>query len=148
MLLPSTNPLLTQKSDLPPALERIKTKTPLEDWVFTSDYAVPLLQRQLGTASLDGFGLSQHPMAAIVAGAILHYVRSTQRVELGHIDSIRFYERSEHLQLDQVTVRNLELIEPIFSETGSCDNPFPHPRLLSDADGQAHASSVDPAPGP
>jgi DNA mismatch repair protein MutS len=124
LLLPGTNPQLIQKSDLPPALERIKTKTALEDWVFTSEYAVPLLQRQLGTASLDGFGLSQHPMAAIVAGAILHYVRSTQRVELGHIDSIRFYERAEHLQLDQVTVRNLELIEPIFSETGSATTLF------------------------
>jgi len=124
VLLSGTNPLLIQKTDLPPALERIKTKTPLEDWVFTRDYAVPLLERQLGTASLDGFGLSQHPMAAIAAGAILHYVRTTQRVELGHIDSIRFYERTEHLQLDQVTVRNLELIEPIFSEAGSATTLF------------------------
>ncbi len=119
VLFPAANPLLSQKSELPPALDRIKTKTPLEDWVFTRDYAVPLLERQLGAASLDGFGLSQHPAAAIAAGAILHYVRSTQRVELGHIDSIRFYERAEHLQLDQVTVRNLELVEPIFSEAGS-----------------------------
>jgi DNA mismatch repair protein MutS len=124
VLLSGTNPLLVQKTDLPPALERIKTKTPLEDWVFTKDYAVPLLERQLGAASLDGFGLSQHPMAAIAAGAILHYVRTTQRVELGHIDSIRFYERTEHLQLDQVTVRNLELIEPIFSEAGSAITLF------------------------
>jgi DNA mismatch repair protein MutS len=119
VLFSGANPLLTAKAELPPAFERIKTKTPLEDWVFTSDYAVPLLERQLGTASLDGFGLTHHPAAAIAAGAILHYVRSTQRVELGHIDSIRFYERSEHLQLDQVTVRNLELVEPLFSEAGS-----------------------------
>ena len=119
VLFAGTNPLLTQKSEIPPALERVKTKTPLEDWVFTRDYVVPLLERQLGTASLDGFGLSNHPAAAIAAGAILHYVRSTQRVELGHIDSIRFYERSEHLQLDQVTVRNLELIEPLFSDAGA-----------------------------
>ncbi len=118
VLFSGTNPLLIQKTELLPALERIKTKTPLEDWVFTRDYAVPLLERQLGTASLDGFGLSQHPAAAIAAGAILHYVQSTQRVELGHIDSIRFYERAEHLQLDQVTVRNLELVESIFNETG------------------------------
>jgi DNA mismatch repair protein MutS len=119
VLFPGGNPLLTQKNELPPALERVKTKTPLEDWIFTRDYAVPLLERQLGTASLDGFGLTHHPAAAIAAGAILHYVHSTQRVELGHIDSIRFYERSEHLQLDQVTVRNLELIEPIFSDAGA-----------------------------
>lgn len=118
VLLQTTNPLLAQSTELPAALDRIKTKTSLEDWVFTKDYAVPLLERQLGTASLDGFGLTQHPAAAIVAGAILHYVRDTQRVELGHIDSIRFYERAENLQLDQVTVRNLELIEPVFSDAG------------------------------
>jgi DNA mismatch repair protein MutS len=119
VLLPGTNPLLTQSVELPAALDRVKTKSTLEDWVFTRDYAVPLLERQLGTASLDGFGLAQHPAAAIAAGAILHYVHQTQRVELGHIDSIRFYERSEHLQLDQVTVRNLELVEPIFSDAGA-----------------------------
>jgi len=118
VLLQGANPLLAQSSELPASLDRIKTKTTLEDWVFTRDYAVPLLERQLGTASLDGFGLTQHPAAAIAAGAILHYVQQTQRVELGHIDSIRFYERSEYLQLDQVTVRNLELIDPIFSDTG------------------------------
>lgn len=116
VLLSGSNPLSAQKSEIPPALERIKTKTVLEDWIFTRDYAIPLLERQLGTASLDGFGLSQHPAAAIAAGAILHYVQSTQRGELGHIDGIRFYERAEHLQLDQVTVRNLELVEPIFSD--------------------------------
>jgi DNA mismatch repair protein MutS len=101
-----------------PALGSIRTKTSIEDWVFTSDYAVPLLERQLGAASLDGFGLSHHPAAAIAAGVVLHYARQTQRTDIGHIDSIRFYERAEHLQLDQVTVRNLELVEPIFSEAG------------------------------
>jgi len=119
LLFPGANPLLAQKTELPGTLEHIRTKTPIEDWVFTKDYAVPLLERQMGTTSLDGFGLSQHPAAAIAAGAILHYVRSTQRVELGHIESIRFYERAGHLQLDQVTVRNLELVEPIFSEAGA-----------------------------
>ncbi|WP_158748919.1 DNA mismatch repair protein MutS [Acidobacterium sp. S8] len=119
VLFAGTNPMLAHKAELPATFDRIKTKTPLEDWVFTRDYAVPLLERQLGAASLDGFGLSQHPAAAIAAGAILHYAQNTQRGELGHIDSIRFYERAEHLQLDQVTVRNLELIEPIFSDSGS-----------------------------
>lgn len=125
VLLSGTNPplLLTQNTNLS-ALDRIKTKTHLEDWVFTKDYAVPLLERQLAAASLDGFGLSLHPAAAIAAGAILHYVRSTQRAGLEHVDNIRFYERSEHLQLDQVTVRNLELIEPLFSGAGATTTLF------------------------
>ena len=110
LLLPAS----LSESDLN-GLEAIRTKTPLDDWIFTSEYAIPLLERQLEAHSLDGYGLTGHPAAAIAAGAALHYVRQTQRLELVHLDSIRFVERSGNLQLDQVSVRNLELIEPLFS---------------------------------
>jgi DNA mismatch repair protein MutS len=93
------------------------TETPLEDWVFSSDYAVPLLENQLGVISLEGFGLQGKPAAATAAGAILHYVRSTQRGSLQHVDRIGFYDRQEYLVLDAVTVRNLELVEPLFANT-------------------------------
>jgi DNA mismatch repair protein MutS len=97
------------------------TETPLEDWIFSPDYAVPLLENQLGVISLEGFGLHGRPAAATAAGAILHYVRSTQRgtATLHHVDRIAFYDRQEHLVLDAVTVRNLELAEPLFANTGS-----------------------------
>lgn len=100
-------------------VERIKTRTAVEDWVFARDYAIPLLQRQLGVASLDGFGLAQHAHAAIAAGVVVHYVRQTQQNDAGHVDTINYYERSQHMHLDQVTVRNLELLEPIFSDSGA-----------------------------
>ena len=95
------------------------TETPLEDWVFSPDYAVPLLENKLGVLSLEGFGLQGRPAAATAAGAILHYVRSTQRGTLEHVDRIGFYDRQEHLILDAVTVRNLELVEPLFANTGA-----------------------------
>ena len=57
--------------------------------------------------------------AATAAGAILHYVRSTQRGTLEHVDRIGFYDRQEYLVLDAVTVRNLELVEPLFANTSS-----------------------------
>jgi DNA mismatch repair protein MutS len=98
------------------ALDPIRTKTRLDAWAFSADYAIPLLERQLGARSLDGFGLAGHAAAAIAAGAALHYVRSTQAGDLSHIDSLRFYERSEHLELDPVSVRNLELVEPLFAD--------------------------------
>src|SRR5262249_532293 len=59
--------------------------------------------------------LAGKPAAASAAGAILHYVRSTQRGTLDHVDRIGFYERQNCLVLDTVTVRNLELIEPLFA---------------------------------
>jgi DNA mismatch repair protein MutS len=95
------------------------TETPLEDWVFNPDYAVPLLENKLGVLSLEGFGLQGRPAAATAAGAILHYVRSTQRGTLEHVDRIGFYDRQEYLVLDAVTVRNLELVEPLFANTSS-----------------------------
>ncbi|HWF92039.1 MAG TPA: DNA mismatch repair protein MutS [Terriglobales bacterium] len=89
--------------------------TPLDDWIFSPDHAIPLLENQFGVLSLEGFGLAGKPAAASAAGAILYYVRSTQRGKLDHVDRIGFYERQNCLILDAVTVRNLELIEPLFA---------------------------------
>jgi DNA mismatch repair protein MutS len=85
------------------------------DWVWTRDFALPLVERQLSVHSLEGFGLVGHDAAAIAAGAVLHYVRTTQKNEALHIDSLKFEEHSTALELDQVTVRNLELVEPLFA---------------------------------
>jgi DNA mismatch repair protein MutS len=92
--------------------------TPLDDWIFAPDYALPQVENHFGVLSLEGFGLSGRNAAGCAAGAILHYIRTTQRGTLDHVDRIGFYERQNCLVLDSVTVRNLELIEPIFAGTG------------------------------
>src|SRR5205823_3312560 len=94
-------------------------ETPLDDWIFSPDHAIPLLENHFGVLSLEGFGLAGKPAAASAAGAILYYVRSTQRGTLDHVDRIGFYERQNCLVLDAVSVRNLELIEPLFAGTDS-----------------------------
>ncbi|HZZ39961.1 MAG TPA: DNA mismatch repair protein MutS [Acidobacteriaceae bacterium] len=121
LIFPAAAGPLGPKADaatLEPLLNQIKTRSPIDDWVFSSDFALPLLQRQLGSQSLEGFGLAGHPAAAIAAGAIVHYVRTTQHSDATHVDSLRYYGRAEHLHLDQVTARNLELVESLFSEAG------------------------------
>ena len=55
------------------------TETPLEDWVFAPDYAMPLVENQFGVLSLEGFGLAGRTQRLAAAGAILHYVRSTRK---------------------------------------------------------------------
>ena len=95
--------------------EGVRTKTGLEDWVFMADYAVPLLRKHFGVQSLDGMGLAGHEVAATAAGALVHYLQKTMQGGLEHIDTIRFVERAECLVLDSVSVRNLELVEPLFS---------------------------------
>jgi DNA mismatch repair protein MutS len=107
--------LLAASAEAPAQLEKIPARTRVEDWVWTREYAVPLVERQLNVRSLEGFGLDGHEPAAIAAGAVLHYVRSTQKNDALHIDSLKFEEHSTALELDQVTVRNLELVEPLFS---------------------------------
>jgi DNA mismatch repair protein MutS len=90
-------------------------ESPLDDWIFAPDHAIPLLENHFGVLSLEGFGLAGRTAAAAAAGAILYYVRSTQRGSLDHVDRIGWYERQNCLVLDAVTTRNLELIEPLFS---------------------------------
>jgi DNA mismatch repair protein MutS len=112
----------------------------LEDWIFQRDYAERILREQFGVAELTGFGLDDHPQALSAAGAIVHYLRenaargpdtgvgstSTQppSVEaLQHLDRVRYYEQHETLVLDPVSVRNLELLTPIFTEESSRSGP-------------------------
>jgi DNA mismatch repair protein MutS len=99
-------------------------ETPLDDWVFAPDYAIPQVENHFGVLSLEGFGLADRSAAATAAGAILHYVRTTQRGSLDHVDRIGFYERQNCLVLDAVTVRNLELIEPLFAGAGDNATSF------------------------
>lgn len=106
---------LAGESETAVGLDAIRTKTAVEEWVFTAEYAVPLVRNHFKVHSLDGMGLGGHEAAAVAAGALLHYMRATKQGGLEHVDGLRFYERSTCLELDAVSVRNLELVEPLFS---------------------------------
>jgi DNA mismatch repair protein MutS len=90
-------------------------RTDLEDWIFSFDYADRTLRDHFRLLSLDGCGLANRQAAICAAGAILHYLRETQRAALEHLDRPTFYDRAESMLLDAVTVRNLELVEPLFA---------------------------------
>ena len=96
-------------------LEGIRTKTAIESWVFHTEHAVPLLQAQFRVHSLDGMGFAGRNSAVTAAGVVLEYLKRTKQGALEHLDGLRFYERSTCLELDAVTVRNLELVDPLFS---------------------------------
>jgi DNA mismatch repair protein MutS len=117
LLGPSANKTLLSTSDPEESagLDAIRTKTPVEDWVFNSQHALPLLRQHFKVLTLDGLGLAHHESAAIAAGALVHYLRHTKQGALEHLEAVRFYERSGCLELDAVSVRNLELVDPLFS---------------------------------
>ena len=81
----SSEVLYPASAALAAPLDRLPTRTRVEDWVWTRDFAVPLVERQMNVRNLEGFGLSDHPAAAIAAGAVIHYVRTTQKLSLIHI---------------------------------------------------------------
>jgi DNA mismatch repair protein MutS len=114
-LLGGVNLVGEDASEPEAGLDGIRTKTALEEWVFTPEYALPLVRGHFKVHSLDGLGLGGREMAATAAGALLHYMRQTKQGGLEHVDRLRFYERSSCLELDAVSVRNLELVEPLFS---------------------------------
>jgi len=90
-------------------------RTEIEEWAFTPDYADRTLREHFKLLSLDGCGLANRPAAVGACGAILHYLRETQRAALEHLDRPSFYDRADSMLLDAVTVRNLELVEPLFA---------------------------------
>ncbi len=90
-------------------------KTDVESWVFGADYAARSLCDHFHLLSLDGCGLEHRPLATGAAAALLHYLRETQRAALDHLERPAFYNRADALVLDATTVRNLELVEPLFA---------------------------------
>ena len=86
-------------------------KTNLEDWLFDADYSERVLKDQMQTATLEGFGLSGRPAAIGACGAIVHYVRQTQKAALEHVNAIVYQDTANYLILDSATIRNLELFE-------------------------------------
>src|SRR5882762_177452 len=125
----------------------------IDDWAFQHDYAHRILKEQFGVAELSSFGLEGHPHALAASGAIVHYLReNAARVSgfvltnpdkkevadtsgsagasgppsleaLGHLDRVRYYEQHDALVLDPVSVRNLELLNPIFSDDSGKNVP-------------------------
>jgi DNA mismatch repair protein MutS len=90
-------------------------KSEVEPWVFGTDYAARSLCDHFRLLALDGCGLEGRPLAIGAAAAILHYLRETQRSALDHLDRPSFYNRADTMILDATTVRNLELVEPLFA---------------------------------
>jgi DNA mismatch repair protein MutS len=84
---------------------------PLDEWVFTSDYANDILLKHFGTSSLKGFGVEQLPLGIIAAGAALHYLAETQHDKVDHISHLTRIDEDRFVWLDRFTIRNLELFQ-------------------------------------
>jgi DNA mismatch repair protein MutS len=86
---------------------------PRAPWHFEIDSATRALTEQFRTRDLAGYGCADKPLAIAAAGALLAYVRETQKSALPHLLSITTEERDAALIMDPATRRNLELDESI-----------------------------------
>jgi len=94
------------------------TLTALDDWQFQKDDCAALLLEHFKVRTLDGYGLARKDEAIRAAGACLRYARDTQRAAAEHISDLVYFEPQDHLVLDSVTVRNLELVESLAGGSG------------------------------
>src|SRR6266568_8059820 len=85
-----------------------------EGWEFDPELAREDLTRTFRLASLDGLGIEASDRAALgAAGALLRYARELKPGGLPHLARPRILRRGDVLQLDEMTRRNLELVEPL-----------------------------------
>lgn len=89
--------------------------SPVADWHFEYETAEQILTAHFKVRTLDGYGLKDMPSGVCAAGAILHYLRATQRNSLAQLTIIRAYSTANFMVLDQFTRRNLELTETLVS---------------------------------
>ncbi|MBK8653475.1 MAG: DNA mismatch repair protein MutS [Haliscomenobacter sp.] len=82
----------------------------LEEWVFTRDFATEKLHRHFEVQNLKGFGIEGLELAQIAAGAVLHYLATTENNNLRHISRINRVQPDRYVWLDRFTIRNLELL--------------------------------------
>jgi DNA mismatch repair protein MutS len=92
------------------------TVTGIDPWVFDFEYAERQLLDMYGLHSLDGLGISGHPLAVAAAGALLHYLRETQRSALAHLDRPKYVQQADWMMLDPVTIRHLEVFDSLYQQ--------------------------------
>ena len=93
------------------------TVTTVDAWAFDPEYAERLLLNTFGLHNLDGLGIAGRELCIRAAGAALHYLRDTQRSALPHLDPPTFFEQREWMVLDPVTIRHLEIFDPLYQQT-------------------------------
>jgi DNA mismatch repair protein MutS len=85
--------------------------TPVDAWTFDDESARRTLLDQLRAGGLEGFGLDRRPAAVAAAGALVHYLQATQKVDLAHVRAITYRQHADALLVDPTTLEHLEILE-------------------------------------
>lgn len=80
-------------------------------WAFNVKHAEKNLLEQFNAASLIAYGIGGKENVIAAAGALIEYLRDTQKHALVNIHSIKLINRNRYMELDPIAVRNLELVK-------------------------------------
>ncbi len=91
-----------------------RLRTYRDDWVFDYASAVDEVKRRYGIQSLEAFGFQREDRLLVQAtGALLAYVAEIRPGGVGHLRRPHIVRRGSAMLLDEMTRRNLELVEPL-----------------------------------
>ena len=100
-------------------IEHLSTIRRRPEWDFDIGTSKKTLNQQFGTQDLIGFGVENAEFALCAAGALLQYIKDTQRTSLPHLQSIKLEQQIDSVILDAATRKNLELTQNL---SGGFDN--------------------------
>jgi DNA mismatch repair protein MutS len=83
----------------------------LDDYWFDLEIAREALLEHFNVATLEGYGCARLPLAIRAAGALIHYVKETQKETLPQLSKLATYSTDSFMTLDGQTIRNLELFQ-------------------------------------
>ena len=89
--------------------------TTIDSWVYSYDYAYEILTGHFKTKNLKGYGIEDMRLGVESAGALLHYLQENHKDNLRQFTGISVHKEDSYMGLDQTTVRNLELFEPMMT---------------------------------
>jgi DNA mismatch repair protein MutS len=79
-------------------------------WVFDARSCLEILHDHFGVKTLEGFGLGDEWNESLsAAGAVIEYLRETQKTALSHIRTLRPFDRTDYMVIDGNTLRCLEV---------------------------------------
>jgi DNA mismatch repair protein MutS len=98
--------------DLLPTFATVRV-TRVDAWTLDPARARETLLHQFGVASLEGYGLESAVLATAAAGAVIEYVRATQKADLTHVRDITLRATTDALAIDPVTLRHLNVVDGV-----------------------------------
>ena len=83
----------------------------LDDYWFDLEIARESLLEHFNVATVEGYGCAGLPLAIRAAGALVHYVKETQKETLPQLNKLATYSTDSFMTIDGQTIRNLELFQ-------------------------------------